>query len=124
MAMKKPRRRPLRGRPLLVAGAGATVLVAGCAGSTKSDPYAYTSGNLVAPPTVQLCVEVTPPEADATVTASGQELPDADPSCVEVYEGDIQVSATAEGYEPYEEVVQVYGDTDHTVSLTATKAPE
>ena len=99
-------------------------MVAGCTGSAKSDPYAYTSGNLVAPPTVQLCAEVKPPEAEATVVVSGQELPDAEPSCVEIYEGNHQLSATAEGYEPYEEVIDVYADTNHTITLTAKKVEE
>jgi hypothetical protein len=115
--MKKPLRRPILGRPLLIAGTGASVLIA-CSGiKATGDTEVYTSGNLVAPPMVQLCIEVSPPEADATVTASGQTMPEAEPSCVQVYEGSIQLTASAEGYAPYEETLEVYVDTNHTITL-------
>jgi len=114
----RPRRRRLSGRPLLLAGAGASMMIAGCADKSGETEY-YVSGNLMPPPQVELCVTVAPPEAEATVTANGQELPDADPSCATVYEGSISVTATAEGYAPHEEVLEVYADTTHKITLSA-----
>lgn len=100
-------RRSLKGRALLVASA---VVVTGCSGGGAV-------GNLVAPPMVELCVTVEPAEAEVAV--DGAPL-DAD-GCNTVYEGEHTVTATADGYAPYEEQVEVTGDTDHDITMTAAR---
>ena len=97
----KIKRRRMRSRPLLAATGSATLL-AGCVTGA-------TSGNLVAPPMIELCVEVEPPEAEAAVTIDGWAL--EDDGCNEV-EGwtTHTVEATAEGYQDYAEDVEVEED--------------
>lgn len=104
------RRRPLRGAPLLVASAGAAMAV-GCDGITTGT----TSGNLVAPPPVELCVEVSPEEA--TVTLDGVAF-DTEAGCQETWEGTHELAAEAEGYEPYSETIEIYEDTTKEITLT------
>jgi len=102
----KVRRRRLSGRPLLVAtSAGVALTITSCADST--------SGNLVAPPQVQLCVEVVPDEA--TVSVDGVEW--TDERCEDVWEGLHTVDAVAEGYEDYSEEVMVDSPTTHEVTM-------
>ena len=103
----KIKRRRMRSRPLLAATGSATLL-AGCVTGA-------TSGNLVAPPMIELCVEVEPPEAEAAVTIDGWAL--EDDGCNEVYEGPVTVEATAEGYQDYAEELEVYAPTTHTIEL-------
>lgn len=104
------KRRALRGAPLLVASAGA-VLAVGCDGGS----IGTTSGNLVAPPEVELCVNATPEEA--AVQIDGQDL-NVETGCNSVWEGSHEITATAEGYDPYSETVEVYGDTTKEIVLT------
>ena len=106
--MSKIQRRRLGGKPLLVAGAGATVFIGGCI------PFV---GNLVAPPEVELCVTVSPVEADATVTINDVELSEDD-LCMDVWDDSVStVGATAVGYEDYSEEVLMEGDTIHDIVL-------
>jgi hypothetical protein len=99
------RRRALSGRPLLVGCAGAIVLVS-CGGAT--------SGNLVAPPQVELCVTVEPPTA--AVMVDEREVPES--GCLSIYEGTHELTAEAEGYEPYAESIEVSDDTTHDIVMT------
>jgi len=99
------RRRKLTGVPLLVAGVGA-VGVVGCG-------TVATSGNLVAPPMYEVCVTVVPPDATVTIDA---EPVDAD-GCLDVYEGSHQLDASAEGYVPYSETINVTENTTYDVVL-------
>lgn len=103
------KRRTLRGAPLLVASAGAAMAV-GCDGITTGT----TSGNLVAPPPVELCVEVSPEEA--TVTLDGQAF-DTEAGCQEVWEGSHTLAADAEGYAPYTETFDLWEDTTKSIAL-------
>ncbi|MFT4974250.1 MAG: hypothetical protein ACI8S6_000132 [Myxococcota bacterium] len=102
----KIRRRALTGTPLLVASAGAMLTIASCSGAT--------SGNLVAPARVELCVTVDPDEA--VVTVEGIELP-ADDRCTDIYEGPNTITATAEGFVDYSEQLEFYEDTTHNIEM-------
>jgi hypothetical protein len=103
------RRRNLTGTPLLVATAGAAISLVGCDGIVST-----SSGNLVAPPMVELCVNLDPVEAVALV--DGQDF-EAD-GCLDVYEGSHFLQAEAEGYLPYAETIEVNGDTTHDIVMT------
>ena len=74
------------------------------------------AGNLMAPPFVEFCIDVTPDEAEVTV--SGVVVDDGD--CTLAEDGyPVQVEATLEGYEDYAEDVQVEGDpTNHVFEMT------
>lgn len=86
------RRRPITGKPLLVASAAAAVLAVGC-GTGKGG---MVTGNLMPPPAVELCVSVTP--ESATVTLNGEPFTDA---CVERDEGSpATIVVSAPGYIP------------------------
>lgn len=108
----KVRRRRLTTTPLLVASAGAAMMIASCEGTT--------SGNLVAPAQVELCVNVMPAAAMPEVQINSQVI-DSEGHCAEVYEGSVQVDVTATGYQPYSNSVEVYRDT--TLDVTLTPAP-
>ena len=110
------RRRVLSGTPLLVAAAGAA-LVTACSGDDD-----FVTGNLVAPPSAQICIDATPPEAAVKVYGS----PVGEDGCEIVEQGEVRLTAEAEGYEPYEETLQVSEDTRHTITLTAAagEAPQ
>lgn len=75
--MKTPRQRRLQGSPLLSAGTGMSVVIIGCSGEVDPAPEMSVSGNLVAPPMLELCVEVYPEDASekATVTVNSEALP-------------------------------------------------
>ena len=103
------RRRTLTGTPLLVATVGAAISLVGCEG------IATTSGNLVAPPSYELCVTVQPAEAVAAVDGDAFE---AD-GCLSVWEGSHTLTAEAEGYVPYTEDIEVVEDTTHDIVMTA-----
>ena len=78
---------------------------------------AVTSGNLMAPEMVDLCIEVEP--ESAAVTVDGTSVDDG--SCVSVYEyTTVSITAIAEGYDNYEEELLVETDTTHTITMTAT----
>ena len=117
--MKKPRRRRLQGRPLLIAGTGMSAVIIGCSGGPDPEPEVYVSGNLVAPPMLELCVEVSPEEAseEATVTTNSQPLPSTEPRCASVYEGTVTLEASAPGFEDYSEELVLTGDTTHTIEM-------
>lgn len=104
----KIRRRRLTTTPLLVASAGAAMMVASCEGTT--------SGNLVAPAEAVLCVDVKPDEAPATIRYNSAPVESAD-GCMSVYQGTIEVRVEAEGYRPYIESHEVYADTNLEVTL-------
>jgi hypothetical protein len=73
-----------------------------------------TSGNLVAPPMVELCVTVEP--STATVSVDGSPLDET--LCRGVYEGSHDLTAEAKGYVPYSAVVEVYADTVEDIVMT------
>ncbi len=101
-------KRKRMGNALLVVTAGATAIsVAGCP---------FTTGNLVAPATVQLCLEVTPDEAVSTVGSWGDVEGDG---CTAVYaSSDIVVTTVAEGYETHNETLSITEDSTLTIELT------
>ena len=107
----KIRRRALTGAPLLIAGAGAAVAVSACE---------TTTGNLVAPPQVELCLDVEPEGLEFPVDVNGIRV-DA-PGCEDVYVGDQLLQADVEGYELYEVLIGVTEPTEHTVVLTPESA--
>jgi flagellar basal body rod protein FlgC len=102
------KRRKTTGKPLLIATAGVGLTVTSCIGKE------VVSGNLMPPPMVELCIDVTPDEA--AVTVDGVVV--ADEQCTQVYEGMVQVDANAEGYVDYSENVEVYEDMTHEFELT------
>lgn len=117
-------RRPFTGKPLLVTTAGIALSVVACSGgkSGPKDDFGPT-GNLVAPPTVQVCVTVEP--AEAKVQVQGIALDSL--NCIDIYGGSAQVIAEAEGYEKYDETVDVPGEgaqlTIKLIPLEAAPAP-
>ena len=57
-------------------------------------------GNLMAPPSIELCLTVEPPEAKVTVNGNGLIN-----GCAPAYEGQgVSIAAEAPGYEPYSEL--------------------
>ena len=98
--------RPLNGKSLLLASAGAA-LIGSCAEPTVGNYF---------PPGPELCVDSVP--ADAQVLVDRYEL--RDDGCTEVYDDSAIVTATAEGYLPFEETVDVgfSGTTTFTVVMT------
>jgi hypothetical protein len=84
-------RRRRSGKPLLVASAGLVVSI-GCGNH-------HPPGNLMAPPQVQVCVDADPPEAQVMIdgVAVGSD------GCRPEYAGQVEITATAPGYEPYRE---------------------
>ncbi|MFT5679480.1 MAG: hypothetical protein ACI8RZ_000384 [Myxococcota bacterium] len=111
----KIRRRTLTGVPLLVASAGAMMTIIGC-GKGTSEPFSVTSGNLVAPASVELCVTVDPDTAEVSI--NGQVMA-ADDRCTSTYEGSSTITAEAEGYADHSETVEAYADTEHHVAMVA-----
>ena len=112
MVMKRKRRR-LRGKSVLVASGSAMIL--GCSGGGDV-------GNTAPPPPATLCVDSEPPTAEVLV--DGFEL--GEDGCTTIYSQGFGgpepawVTATADGYEPYEESVNVTsgGTTNHSVVMT------
>ena len=110
--MKITRRKKV-GKVLLTVSMGCSVSVLGCtdnkdtlAGEKPSVvvPDSGVTGNLMAPPVVDFCIDVTPDEAEVTI----EEQAVTDGQCVDVYEGNsVEVRAQAEGYDDFEEIVRV-----------------
>ena len=77
------------------------------------------TGNLMPPPEIELCVDVTPD--NAVVNISGAVDGDgtmADGDCESIYENmTIAITATAEGYEDYEEEQLFAEDSLHTIVM-------
>lgn len=109
------RRRRLTTTPLLVASAGAAMMLASCEGAV--------SGNLVAPAEAELCVDVMPEAAMASLQFNNAPVESED-GCAQVYEGTVEVRAEAEGYQPYIETHEVYGDTRLEVTLQPEAAEQ
>lgn len=116
------KRRKKIGATLLVAGAGVTVsMVNACVG---------TSGNLMAPPLVQLCIDVEPETATVTLsdsymyedtayTGGTDSLAITNGECTHVDEySSVTISATADGYQDYSEEIVVEGKTTHAIEMT------
>ena len=94
-------RRRKTGRSLLVATVG--IAVSACGLDKKDDNLELmVTGNLVPPPTVELCVDIEP--ADAHVTVDDRLL--TDKHCQQVYRS-AQIAATSDGYQDYNETVSV-----------------
>jgi len=72
------------------------------------------SGNLMPAPNFELCIEVEPETANVIVDYS--EVLDGE--CTNVYAPSAQVTATAEGYQDYEETIAVSEDSTHTITMT------
>ena len=101
------KRRRTIGASLLVAGAGISMTVA--CGTT-------TSGNLMAPEMVQLCIEVEPETAAVTVNQASV----ADGECVDTYVGyTASIEATAEGYQDFTEEVEISASMTYTIEMIA-----
>ena len=77
------------------------------------------SGNLMPAPSLELCIEVEPEEAEVLVDTA----PVADGACTYVYTEEVQITATAEGYEDYMETVPVPEDMTHTITMTPLEVP-
>jgi len=107
----KIRRRALTGAPLLIAGAGAAVAVSACE---------TTTGNLIAPPQVELCLEVEPEGLEFPVNVSGTRV--NAPGCEDVYVGEHLIQVDVEGYEFYEALLVLDAPTEHTIALTPDDA--
>jgi hypothetical protein len=107
----KIHRRRVSGRPLLVASAGAALTLVAC--GEKEETGSFTSGNLVAPPEVELCVTVEP--AEAVVTVDGAPL--AKGGCQSVYEGTHALHAEATGYRPFDQSVDVTKDMTFPIAM-------
>ena len=104
------KRRKTNGKPLLLATASVGLTITACIGKE------VTSGNLMPPPMVELCIEVEPETAQVTVNT----VTVADGECTTVYEGSITIEATAEGYLDYSEVVDVYEETTtHNIEMVS-----
>lgn len=76
------------------------------------------TGNLMAPPMINFCVEVEPELAavkvDQMTVAAGK--------CTAVFRGSkVIVNSSAEGYQNYKKEVFVEKDTTHTIKMTPTK---
>lgn len=113
-----PERRPLRGKPLMIATAG-VILAVGCTGSANNGaPDPIPVGNLMPPPMVQVCVKTVP--EGATVTLNGAV---ADGGCAEVYMGPTAVTVSADGYTTYTGTVDPTGEPP-TITLEPAPAPE
>ena len=97
------KRRKTTGKPLMLATAG--LAVTACVGKE------VTSGNLMPPQTIELCIEVEP--ENATVTVDGGPTPGtlADGECRDFYDGRVEIEATAEGYQDYSETIELYAPT-------------
>ena len=77
------------------------------------------TGNLMAPPNVEFCVDVTPDNASVSITgAVDGDGTMADGDCETIY-GDMMmtITATAEGYEDHEEEQYFGVDTLHTIVM-------
>lgn len=111
-------RRRLIGRPLMLASAG---MALGCTGfgNNINDDMGYVTGNLVAPPMVQLCVKATPDTA--TVEIDGQTL--GETGCQDAWEGSSAlIRVSAEGFETHEQTIAVQrGEETVDVTLTPTE---
>lgn len=107
------RRRRMTSTPLLVASAGAAMMIASCTQTT--------SGNLVAPAEAELCVDVKPPEAMARVQFN-QVPVESEDGCATVYQGTVEVRADADGFQPYVESHEVFQDTRLEVTLQPAPA--
>lgn len=105
------RRRLLNGKSLLVASGGVVLL--GC-GEDVGNPF-------IPPEPAELCVDAEPPTAEVLVDGDGLDVD----GCTIVGDGystpdSVVVRATAEGYQPFEEIVLVNfeGRTNFTVVMT------
>ena len=64
--------------------------------------------------------EITPEEAEPAIQFNATLLPEGT-DCMDVYEGSVRVQATAEGYEDYEEELEIYEDTTLEIVLTESE---
>lgn len=108
------KRRRTIGAALLIAGTGISMTIA--CGDKDSGIVGVISGNLMAPPLAELCIEVEPETASVTVN----ENTIADGACIEVYQDNpIDLKATAEGYQDYAEELTISEDTTHSIEMEA-----
>ena len=106
------RRKSIGGSLLTAASvAGSTLVMSSCVGKE------VVSGNLMPPPEIELCIEVTPEDAVVTVQHSWGQADIPDGSCELVGDGQMDISATADGYQDYAETIEVYEDTTHDIEL-------
>ena len=113
------RRKPVGGSLLAAASvAGTTMVMASCVSGKE-----VVSGNLMPPPNIELCIEVTPEDAVVTVSDGWGVREVADGSCDSVLDGPVQVSATAEGYDDYAVELEIYEDITYEIEMIPT-APE
>jgi hypothetical protein len=108
------KRRRTIGVSLLIAGTGISMTIA--CGDKDSGLIGSTSGNLMAPPLAELCIEVEPETASVTVNENAI----ADGACTEVYQDNpIYLKATAEGFQDYEEELTISEDTTYSIEMEA-----
>ena len=106
------RRKSIGGSLLTAASvAGSTLVMSSCVGKE------VVSGNLMPPPEIELCIEVTPEDAVVTVQHSWGQADIPDGSCERVGEGSMEISATADGYEEHTEVIDIFEDTTHEIEM-------
>jgi len=108
----------------LTASLGLSVSVVGCTGKTTTNDTSEgesivldsgVTGNLMPPPMVEVCVDVTPDEATVWI----DEEQTVDNGCVSTIEGSVDIRATAEGYVDHQETIEVYEDTIHSIEMTS-----
>jgi hypothetical protein len=114
------RRRTSYDKALLTVKVGAVVVISSCVSAA--------CGNLVAPPSVEVCTTVTPADAEAFVTVTGGEglwtTPVDEEGCSEVSGSSAVVEASADGYEDYLATVPLEGeDITHDIELVAVAVP-
>ena len=79
------------------------------------------SGNLMAPPLIDFCIDVEPETAEVTVNNEVV----ADGGCIDAYEGQVaSVEASAEGYQDYSEQVPITGAMTHAIEMQPIEEPE
>jgi len=114
-------RRVLRGTPLLVSAAGAIVTIA--SGGCSKVVHPHPVGNLMPPPTMEVCVQVTPADAAAQVTLDGQAVDERGCAYVDRGMDTVTVDIQAEGYAPVHESAPAEAGQTLQYTLTPAEAP-
>ena len=108
------KRRKKIGNSLLTAAslAGTTLVMSSCVSGKE-----VVSGNLMPPPDIELCIDVSPEDATVMVNSGWQEVEVPNGSCEMFSPGGVQIEATAENYNDYSAELQLYEDTRHEIDM-------
>ncbi len=82
-------------------------------------PDSVPVGNLMPPPATELCIEVEPDVAGATVTLDGLARSEG---CESTYAWEPALAVTAPGYETHTETVQLHGSERVEVKVSLERA--